>query len=130
MEAGVRAGAFQEGCSKDARYPGARIRGSTVPSGGWSSPCSGRGVPFPAPRPLMMSRSRGQICVAGWRRQSAVGTTQTRWLRLPVHCAGATYGASAVPEEWRLILHGWPGKSADDLVAMALRMHSDYERSK
>lgn len=28
---------------------------------------------------------------------------------------GAQYGASAVPEEWRLILHGWPGKSADNI---------------
>lgn len=39
---------------------------------------------------------------------------------------GAQYGASAVPEEWRLILHGWPGKRGEDLIAMALRMHSDY----
>ncbi len=40
---------------------------------------------------------------------------------------GAKCGVSAVPEDWRLLLHGWPGKSADDLIAMALRMHSDYE---
>ncbi|TXH40438.1 MAG: hypothetical protein E6Q90_13910 [Actinobacteria bacterium] len=39
---------------------------------------------------------------------------------------GAQYGASAVPEEWRLILHGWPGRRGEDLIAMALRMHSDY----
>ena len=39
---------------------------------------------------------------------------------------GAKYGASAVPEAWRLIVHGWPGKNADDLIAMALRMDSDY----
>ena len=39
---------------------------------------------------------------------------------------GAQYGESAVPEEWRLILHGWPGKHGEDLIAMALRMHSDY----
>ena len=40
---------------------------------------------------------------------------------------GAEYGASAVPEQWRLVVHGWPGKNADDLIAMALAMHSDYE---
>jgi ADP-ribosylglycohydrolase len=39
---------------------------------------------------------------------------------------GAQYGASAVPDEWRVILHGWPGRNADDLIAMALRMDSDY----
>lgn len=40
---------------------------------------------------------------------------------------GAKYGASAVPEEWHQILHGWPGKRADDLIAMALRTQSDNE---
>lgn len=43
---------------------------------------------------------------------------------------GATYGASAVPEEWLQILHGWPGKRADDLISMALRMQSDDEASE
>lgn len=32
---------------------------------------------------------------------------------------GAAYGASAVPGEWRLLLHGWPGIRAHDLVALA-----------
>ena len=32
---------------------------------------------------------------------------------------GAVYGASAVPEEWRLPLHGWPGLKARDLVTLA-----------
>jgi ADP-ribosyl-[dinitrogen reductase] hydrolase len=35
---------------------------------------------------------------------------------------GAAYGASAVPGEWRRLLHGWPGKRARDLVAMANRV--------
>ncbi|QWS34905.1 ADP-ribosylglycohydrolase family protein [Curtobacterium aetherium] len=33
--------------------------------------------------------------------------------------AGALYGAAALPEEWRAVLHGWPGLRADDLVAMS-----------
>ena len=32
---------------------------------------------------------------------------------------GAAYGASAVPLEWRVLLHGWPGKRAHDLVNLA-----------
>jgi ADP-ribosylglycohydrolase/protein-tyrosine phosphatase len=31
---------------------------------------------------------------------------------------GAAYGASAVPLEWRMLLHGWPGMTAHDLVAL------------
>ena len=32
---------------------------------------------------------------------------------------GAAYGASAVPLEWRTLLHGWPGITAHDLVSLA-----------
>jgi ADP-ribosylglycohydrolase len=32
---------------------------------------------------------------------------------------GAAYGASAVPAEWRRVLHGWPGLRARDLVELA-----------
>jgi ADP-ribosyl-[dinitrogen reductase] hydrolase len=32
---------------------------------------------------------------------------------------GAAHGASAVPEEWRDVLHGWPGLKSPDLVALA-----------
>jgi ADP-ribosyl-[dinitrogen reductase] hydrolase len=32
---------------------------------------------------------------------------------------GAAYGASAVPLEWRTLLHGWPGITAHDLVLRA-----------
>jgi ADP-ribosyl-[dinitrogen reductase] hydrolase len=35
---------------------------------------------------------------------------------------GARWGASAVPERWRRLLHGWPGLDADDLVRLALRV--------
>lgn len=31
---------------------------------------------------------------------------------------GAAYGASAVPAEWRRLLHGWPGTTGRDLVAL------------
>ena len=32
---------------------------------------------------------------------------------------GAAHGASAVPLEWRILLHGWPGITAHDLVNLA-----------
>jgi len=32
---------------------------------------------------------------------------------------GAAYGASAVPEDWRSAIHGWPGYKAPDLVRLA-----------
>lgn len=32
---------------------------------------------------------------------------------------GAAYGASAVPAEWRRVLHGWPGLRSRDLVQLA-----------
>ena len=35
---------------------------------------------------------------------------------------GAVYGASAVPAEWRRVLHGWPGLASRDLVALATRI--------
>jgi ADP-ribosyl-[dinitrogen reductase] hydrolase len=35
---------------------------------------------------------------------------------------GATYGASAVPADWRRMLHGWPGLATRDLVALATRI--------
>jgi ADP-ribosylglycohydrolase len=35
---------------------------------------------------------------------------------------GAAYGASAVPDEWRAALHGWPGLRADDLTALAVKI--------
>jgi ADP-ribosyl-[dinitrogen reductase] hydrolase len=35
---------------------------------------------------------------------------------------GAVYGASAVPEQWRRLLHGWPGLRSEDLLALAGRI--------
>jgi ADP-ribosyl-[dinitrogen reductase] hydrolase len=35
---------------------------------------------------------------------------------------GARWGASAVPQGWREILHGYPGLTGDDLVALGLRI--------
>jgi hypothetical protein len=34
---------------------------------------------------------------------------------------GARWGASAIPDDWRTAVHGWPGLAADDLVDLALR---------
>lgn len=36
---------------------------------------------------------------------------------------GAAYGASAVPLEWRHLLHGWPGITARGLVGLATAIH-------
>jgi ADP-ribosylglycohydrolase/protein-tyrosine phosphatase len=35
---------------------------------------------------------------------------------------GAAYGASAVPANWRRVLHGWPGMRTRDLVALSTRI--------
>jgi len=35
---------------------------------------------------------------------------------------GAVYGASALPGEWRRLLHGWPGMRTRELVALATRI--------
>ncbi|WP_319436175.1 ADP-ribosylglycohydrolase family protein [Mycobacterium sp. RTGN5] len=35
---------------------------------------------------------------------------------------GAVYGASAIPAQWRRVLHGWPGLVTWDLVALATRI--------
>ncbi|MGO8936776.1 MAG: ADP-ribosylglycohydrolase family protein [Mycobacterium sp.] len=35
---------------------------------------------------------------------------------------GAAYGASAVPSDWRRVLHGWPGMRTRDLVALVNRI--------
>lgn len=44
--------------------------------------------------------------------------------------AGARYGASALPDGWRGLLHGWPGIGSDELeklVRDASKMHSGTE---
>jgi ADP-ribosyl-[dinitrogen reductase] hydrolase len=33
---------------------------------------------------------------------------------------GARWGASAVPGQWRRLLHGWPGLRSRDLIRLAL----------
>jgi ADP-ribosyl-[dinitrogen reductase] hydrolase len=42
---------------------------------------------------------------------------------------GASYGASAIPAEWRSVLHGWPGLTSRGLVALARRvvLHGEDE---
>ena len=34
---------------------------------------------------------------------------------------GARWGASAIPEEWQRIVHGWPHHRAPDLIRLALQ---------
>ncbi|STZ41797.1 ADP-ribosylation/crystallin J1 [Mycolicibacterium gilvum] len=40
---------------------------------------------------------------------------------------GAAYGASAVPVQWRELLHGWPGVTARNLVGVASAIHRGGE---
>ena len=42
---------------------------------------------------------------------------------------GARYGSTAVPPEWQLALHGWPGYDAWDLSRLALRSTSGGRQS-
>jgi ADP-ribosylglycohydrolase len=35
---------------------------------------------------------------------------------------GAAHGASAVPEEWRRLLHGWPGVKSQSLADLAKKV--------
>lgn len=37
---------------------------------------------------------------------------------------GARHGSGAVPTEWRLLLHGWPGATAEDLERLAVQSAS------
>lgn len=41
---------------------------------------------------------------------------------------GAAYGASAVPVQWRALLHGWPGLTARGLVSLASAIHRRGQR--
>jgi ADP-ribosyl-[dinitrogen reductase] hydrolase len=43
---------------------------------------------------------------------------------------GAAYGASAVPWDWRRVLHGWPGIVARDLVDLAGRIERHGGRDR
>ncbi|PJJ73512.1 ADP-ribosylglycohydrolase [Diaminobutyricimonas aerilata] len=40
--------------------------------------------------------------------------------------AGAAYGAGGIPTQWRDIVHGWPGLTADDLADLAARIVSRH----
>lgn len=39
---------------------------------------------------------------------------------------GAAYGASAVPQEWRSVLHGWPRLTGDELSTLALQVYDNH----
>ena len=41
---------------------------------------------------------------------------------------GARYGASAVPTQWRRMVHGWPGLRAHDLVELAVSTYAGGRR--
>ncbi|HET7399042.1 MAG TPA: ADP-ribosylglycohydrolase family protein [Intrasporangium sp.] len=41
---------------------------------------------------------------------------------------GARYGASAVPTQWRRLVHGWPGMRAHDIVELAVSTYAGGRR--
>jgi ADP-ribosylglycohydrolase len=43
---------------------------------------------------------------------------------------GAAYGASAVPEDWRSAIHGWPGCNATDLIRLASEIAACARQSR
>ena len=42
---------------------------------------------------------------------------------------GARYGASAVPSQWRRLVHGWPGMRAHDIVELAVSTYAGGRRT-
>ncbi|MGY4857684.1 ADP-ribosylglycohydrolase family protein [Cryobacterium sp. AP23] len=79
-----------------------------------------------------------QALQGAWSAISRAPSTDARQLRLALEGAvrggrdtdtvaaiagglvGAQWGASAVPAEWLRIVHGWPGLSGEDLVALGI----------
>lgn len=41
---------------------------------------------------------------------------------------GGRWGATAVPAQWRQIVHGWPGRTGDDLVELARLARADDDQ--
>ncbi len=70
-------------------------------------------TPVPAERP---AAHLADALVAGVR----IGDDTDTVAAIAGALLGARWGASAVPDAWRRMLHGWPGLRADDLGQLAL----------
>jgi ADP-ribosylglycohydrolase len=70
-------------------------------------------TPVPAEMPCRHLQAALQCAVSIGNDTDTVAAIAGAWL-------GARWGASAVPAEWSLLLHGWPGYSSRDLVRLAV----------
>jgi hypothetical protein len=70
-------------------------------------------TPVPAGMPCRHLQDALQCAVSIGNDTDTVAAIAGAWL-------GARWGASAVPAEWSLLLHGWPGYSSRDLVRLAV----------
>ncbi len=61
----------------------------------------------------------GEHLVAALGTAIAIGNDTDTVAAIAGALLGARWGASAVPEKWREIVHGWPGLGAKDLVRLA-----------
>ena len=69
-------------------------------------------TPVPADRP-------SDHLVAALRAAVHIGNDTDTVAAIAGSLLGARWGASAVPDQWRAMLHGWPGLTAADLVGLA-----------
>lgn len=86
----------------------------TAPAPGTKAPAPGTKAPAPG-GPAGHVRVALEAAVRGGRDADTVAAIAGGVL-------GAVHGASAVPAQWREILHGWPGLNADDLATLAERI--------
>lgn len=64
--------------------------------------------------------SRADDLADGLRRAIAGGGDTDTVAAIAGALLGAHHGASAVPQQWRRVLHGWPGWTARDLTRLAI----------
>ncbi len=76
--------------------------------------------------------ARPCTCSVACRRRCGPGHDTDTVAAIAGSLLGARYGASAVPTQWRRMVHGWPGLRAHDLVELAVstsvggRRHDDW----
>jgi len=68
----------------------------------------------------VMEGSAGPALELGLQVAVAIGGDTDTVAAIAGALLGARYGASAVPDDWRKLIHGWPGLDADGLARLAL----------
>ena len=72
------------------------------------------------PRPSLETSGLAEHAIyRALARAIAIGNDTDTVAAIAGAMLGAHWGASAIPAEWRRIVHGWPGKRAEDLVHLA-----------